>query len=203
MALPVSPNAIGVRDINVEVGVPGSTSVDFNFMNTYLKPAGTTVLNAGGTASTPSPLRPAQPNLDIFRGGLTYYQKNNAGNCNNSNNGAALVCNAQATGQCSTAANLKSGSTPVNCSATNNCRALANCVNCDTQKWLQTGNCRLGAAPVYNCTADQNCFNINCNCSKIICTKLFDLGLMKKNIFEADQSFGERLIETTPDLYNG
>ena len=204
MSTPSTSSAIGVSNINTEVGrAADAASTDLNFLNNYLKPSGTSPLVAGGTVSTPNPLRPTQPNMNTFRGGLTYFQKNDGGNCNNSNNGATLNCNAQSTGQCSTATNTKTGSIPVNCSATANCSALANCANCDTQKWLQAGNCQLATAPKYNCNANQNCFNINCNCSKIICTKLFDLGLMKKNIFEADQAFGERLIQTNPDIYNG
>lgn len=38
---------------------------------------------------------------------------------------------------------------------------------------------------------------------KIICTKLYELGLLPKEIYEADQEFGERLRETNPDIYNG
>lgn len=38
---------------------------------------------------------------------------------------------------------------------------------------------------------------------KIICTKLFELGLMSKEIYLADQAFGEELIKTHPDIYNG
>lgn len=38
---------------------------------------------------------------------------------------------------------------------------------------------------------------------KIICTKLYELGLMSKEIFEADQAFGAELAKTRPDIYNG
>jgi len=38
---------------------------------------------------------------------------------------------------------------------------------------------------------------------KIICTKLYELGLMSEELYEADQEFGERLRETNPDIYNG
>jgi hypothetical protein len=38
---------------------------------------------------------------------------------------------------------------------------------------------------------------------KIICTKLYELGILSKEIYEADQLFGERLRETNPDIYNG
>jgi hypothetical protein len=173
MVTPTAPAAIGVSDVNTELS-RGTVATDLNFLNGYLNPA------AGS-----SPVRPAQPNMNSFRGGLKYYQKNNSGNCNNANN-VAQNCN------CGN----------IQCRATNNCVAV-NCANCDTQKWLQSGDCNLGTTPVYNCTNNQNCFSYNCNCSKIICTKLFDLGLMKKNIFEADQAFGEELIKTHPDIYNG
>lgn len=173
MATPDTSSSIAVSQVNTEVGRTATTATDLNFLNGYLLPA----------------IRPGQPNMNAFRGGLTYYQKNNAGNCNNAS-----------AGNC----NCNCGN--INCNATANCTAI-NCANCDTQKWLQSGNCNVGANPVYNCTSNQNCFsyncNCNCNCSKIICTKLFDLGMMKKTIFEADQAFGERLIQTNPDIYNG
>lgn len=38
---------------------------------------------------------------------------------------------------------------------------------------------------------------------KIICTKLFELGLMSKEIYEADQAFGAELVQARPDIYNG
>lgn len=38
---------------------------------------------------------------------------------------------------------------------------------------------------------------------KIICTKLYELGLIGKNIYEADQAFGVRLVKERPDMYNG
>jgi hypothetical protein len=38
---------------------------------------------------------------------------------------------------------------------------------------------------------------------KIICTKLYELGLMDKDIYLADQAFGAKLLETNPDIYNG
>ena len=39
--------------------------------------------------------------------------------------------------------------------------------------------------------------------SKIICTKLYELGLMDKDIYLADQAFGAKLIQSHPDIYNG
>jgi hypothetical protein len=38
---------------------------------------------------------------------------------------------------------------------------------------------------------------------KIICTKLYELGLMNKEIYLADQAFGAELVRTRPDIYNG
>jgi hypothetical protein len=120
--------------------------------------------------------------IDFY--GKNYYRQLGAGNCNNGN-AAGVNCN------CGN----------IQCYATQNCVGI-NCANCDAQAWLQSGNCA-AAAPTYNCTANQNCFSYNCNCSKIICTKLFSLGMMKQNIFEADQAFGDKLIQTHPDIYNG
>ncbi len=174
MTLPSSGSTIGVSNINSEIGRVSNTTADLNFLNGYIK----------------SGIRPSAPNMNSF-GGLKYYRQNNAGNCNDKN---ATNCNCNAT--------APAGQTTAQCNKTNNCTAI-NCWNCDSQAWLQTGDCQLATNPVYNCTSDQNCFTYNCNCSKIICTKLFDLGLMKQNIFEADQAFGERLIQTNPDIYNG
>jgi len=38
---------------------------------------------------------------------------------------------------------------------------------------------------------------------KIICTKLYELGLMSQQIYQADQAFGEELLNTRPDIYKG
>ena len=38
---------------------------------------------------------------------------------------------------------------------------------------------------------------------KIICTKLYELGLMNEKIYLADQAFGAELAKTKPDIYNG
>ena len=38
---------------------------------------------------------------------------------------------------------------------------------------------------------------------KIICTKLYELGLMSRDIYLADQAFGRDLLRTRPDIYNG
>jgi hypothetical protein len=179
MTLPASGTETSISAVKTEIGrTADPTSLDF--LNGYIKPA---QRPGGGTV-------PGTANLNGFAS-MAYYMQNTAGNCNNANN-TNCVCSATAA----------AGKTLAECNATNNCTAI-NCYNCDTQKWLQTGNCQNATNPVYNCLSNANCFKYNCNCSKIICTKLFDLGLMKKNIFEADQAFGERLIKTNPDIYNG
>jgi hypothetical protein len=38
---------------------------------------------------------------------------------------------------------------------------------------------------------------------KIICTKLYELGLLSEEIYLADQAFGDELVKTNPDIYNG
>ena len=38
---------------------------------------------------------------------------------------------------------------------------------------------------------------------KIICTKLYELGLMPKNIYDADQAFGKKLVNDSPETYYG
>jgi hypothetical protein len=38
---------------------------------------------------------------------------------------------------------------------------------------------------------------------KIICTKLYELGLMSKEIYLADQAFGAELVKRSLDIYNG
>ena len=125
--------------------------------------------------------RPTTANFGAFYG-LTYFKNSTQGNCNNAN-----------------AAGVNCDCGNVNCSATANCVGV-NCTNCDTQQWLQT-NCN--CACTYNCTNNQNCFSYNCNCSKIICTKLYEIGMLPKDVFEADQAFGDLLKVKHPDVYNG
>lgn len=38
---------------------------------------------------------------------------------------------------------------------------------------------------------------------KIICTKLYELGLMSEDVYLADQAFGTELVKTHPDVYHG
>ncbi len=125
--------------------------------------------------------RPAQPNMQSFYG-LAYFTRNIDGNCNNA---SASNCNCN----CGN----------IQCSASANCTNI-NCVNCDTAQFLQS-NCN--CACTYNCVSNANCYSYNCNCSKIICTKLHELGLMPNDIFVADQAFGEQLKKTDPEVYEG
>jgi len=127
--------------------------------------------------------RPSTPSLSAFYN-LNYYQSSMNGNCDNGNCNCA--CNCSGNIQCN------------NCSTAN-----INCANCDTQSWLQTGaNC----ACTYNCSTIQdivyNC-NCNCACSKIICTKLYQIGMMPYNIFAADQQYGEWLKKNDRAVYRG
>lgn len=131
-----------------------------------------------------SSIRPASPNLNSFRG-LAYYQRNADGNC--TNNGA----------NCDYNCNCDCGN--VNCNNCKNC-ANVNCANCDSQSWLQ-GNCN--CACTYNCNSNVQCWSYNCNCSKIICTKLYEIGLMPYSVFAADQEFGEQLRMKDPEVYEG
>ena len=157
---------LGFNNVNAEIGQAETYSSDLGWLNGIIV----------------APQRPpAQPELGVFYG-MAYYQKNNAGNCNNAN-----------AGNC----NCNCGN--VQCSASANCQNI-NCVNCDAQPWLQA-NCN--CACTYNCNSNQNCYSYNCNCSKIICTKLFQLGRMDKGVFEADQQFGAELVKNHPDIYNG
>jgi len=162
--------------------LPASGQIGVNDVNTEvgLAPTYSSSLNFLNGTIKPAQ-RPASPAMDAFYS-KAYYQKNNDGNCSNAN-----------AGNC----NCNCGN--VNCSQTANCTGV-NCTNCDTQNWLQT-NCN--CACTYNCTSDQNCYSYNCNCSKIICTKLYQIGLLPRDIFEADQAFGDQLAISYPDVYNG
>lgn len=127
MTLPVAPNSISVSQINTEIGSATTTSRTLLFLNDLIKPA----------------QRPATPNMNSFRG-LTYYQRNVDGNCNNGVNPADCACDC---GNKACTACTVSG--PINCA------------NCDTQSWLQT-NCN--CACTYNC-ALTDCFSFDCDCA--------------------------------------
>jgi hypothetical protein len=76
--------------------------------------------------------------------GYAYYQKNNAGNCDN--------------GNCTVAAANCGNIQCTNCQIT----STVNCVNCDSQEWLQP-NCN--CACTYNCVQSQVSYNCACACA--------------------------------------
>jgi len=88
--------------------------------------------------------RPTSPNMDKFYL-KAWFQKNNEGNCNNGN------CNC---GDCNCACDFQCN----NCFANGN----VNCLNCDTQKWLQI-NCNCGTP--FNCVLGEFLYNCNCDCA--------------------------------------
>ena len=127
--------------------------------------------------------RPAAPfSLSQFYS-LAFFQNNTQGNCNN--------------GNCTSNCNCGN----IQC---NNCLISGgvNCTNCDAQNWLQT-NCN--CACTYNCTTALTSYACNCacNCSKIVCAKLFDLGMMSHNVWAADQAYGQMLRKTDKSVYRG
>ena len=198
MTLPAS-GQISISQIDAEVTPkPSGYSASLGFLNELIKPA----------------QRPGTPNMDSFHS-KAYYQRNTDGNCSNANCGD---CNNCANGNCTSNCNcgniqcnncLIAG--PSNCAVCNNCTTV-NCVNCDSQRWLQsdcncacTYNCNCNAAVSYNCTTSATTYNCNCacNCSKIICAKLYDFGLMKQNIWAADQMYGQWLRKKDRRVYRG
>ena len=128
-------------------------------------------------------IRPASPSMNDFKS-KNYFQNTTEGNCNNGN--CTNNCNCGNIGG-------------------DNCfiDGTVNCANCDDQSYLQPGtNC----ACTYNCTfsatASHAC-NCTCACSKIICTKLYEIGMMPYNIFAADQQYGEWLKKHDRVVYKG
>ena len=119
--------------------------------------------------------------------------------------------------------------TSINCSVCSNCSPI-NCSNCDSRNYLQnncncacTYNCTQSAVN-YNCNTSAVSYNCNqlgpvsyncvtgevsyacncaCNCSKIICAKLYDFGLMDQNIWAADQAYGQWLRKKDRRVYRG
>lgn len=164
MTLPAS-GQIGFSDVNTEVYGTAVYSSDLSFLNSLILPS----------------QRPA-PSMAGFYG-LTYFQNNNNGNCNN--------------GNCTSNCNCGN----IQC---NNCviSGTVNCANCDSQKWLQS-NCN--CACTYNCTTSQTSYNCNCacNCSKIVCAKLYDYGLLGSAIWQADQEYGRWLRKNDKSVYRG
>jgi hypothetical protein len=127
-------------------------------------------------------VRPATPTMSAFYG-LSFFQNSTEGNCANGNCTENCNCgNIQCT-NCLIAGGV-------------------DCVNCDPQPFLQTGaNC----ACTYNCTTSEVSYACNCacNCSKIICSKMHEKGLMAPVIFSADQAYGRWLYKNDKAVYRG
>jgi hypothetical protein len=128
-------------------------------------------------------LRPSSPNMAAFQS-KNYFQNTTEGACNNGN--CQNNCNC---------GNIGGDNCFIN--------GTVNCVNCDAQAYLQPG---INCACTYNCTytnsASHAC-NCTCACSKIICTKLYEIGMMPYNIFAADQQYGEWLKKHDRVVYKG
>ena len=130
-------------------------------------------------------LSPAgSPNMSAFYS-KAYFQNTTQGNCSNGNCTNNCNCgNIQCT----------------NCFIS----GYTNCVNCQSQAYLQN-NCNCGPAG-YNCnystSATYNC-NCACNCSKIICAKLYEQGNMDPNVWAADQKYGKWLRQNDRRVYRG
>ena len=83
-----------------------------------------------------------------------------------------------------------------------NCSTFGVSYNCSTAGY--TVNCSTSGVS-YNCVAGATSYNCNCacNCSKIICTKLHEFGMMPYSIFAADQQYGEWLKKNDKVVYRG
>lgn len=193
MTLP-SSGPLRISDISQELGLSPTFSASLNFLNSYLKPP------------------QAQPTMSAFYG-KAYFQNNNEGNCNNGNCSNQGGPNGNCTSNCN-CGNIQCNNCviagPSDCANCANCGGI-NCTNCDTQPRLQPNcNCSSGynctqSAVSYNCTTGQTSYNCNCacNCSKIVCAKLYDMGLMDQNIWAADQAYGQQLRKTDRRAYRG
>jgi len=120
MTTPAS-GVISFFNVNAEIG-NGTNPIDMNWVRTNTKDAQTSL---GGLYSR------------------AWYQKNNAGNCNNGH------CNC--TGNCG----------EFNCIQCYGFQCI-NCVNCDARAWLQP-NCN--CACTYNCNPAVASYNCNCACA--------------------------------------
>lgn len=129
MTLPTS-GEISHNQVNIEVGNTSGTNLGMDWIKSVAK------TSVGGSTGVIDDLNSLH--------GLTYYQNNTQGNCDN--------------GNCTTGQGNCGDHNCVNCINV----ALENCRNCDSQSYLQPyTNCD----PVYNCTSTQVSLNCNCDCS--------------------------------------
>jgi len=189
-----SSGPIGISDVTAELGLGTTYSASLSFLNGFMK----------------NPATP--PNLAEFYG-QAYFQSNALGNCNNGNCGTSGGGNGNCTTNCN-CGNIQCNNCtiagPSDCSNCANCNAV-NCANCDAKAYLQSNcncacsyNCTTNGV-TYNCTTNLTSYNCNCacNCSKIVCAKLFDLGMMSHNVWAADQAYGQMLRQTDKNIYRG
>lgn len=121
MPTPAS-GTISLSNVNTEIGVAATTARDMSWVRS----------NTKDTASSLG---------SIYN--RAWYQKNNAGNCNNGNCNCGGNCGNIQCGQCFAS-------------------QCINCTNCDARAWLQ-GNCN--CACTYNCNANLWSYNCNCACA--------------------------------------
>lgn len=153
MTLPVSPNSIGISNVNTEVGrAAANANSNLSDLNTFLK----------------SGVRPSQPNLGSFYG-MAYYTKTNDGNCTNNGANCEANCNCNCGNvQCKNCANCATVNcvncdgqnwlqANCNCACTYNCNSNANCYsyNCNCSKIICTKLHELGLMPNDIFVADQ------------------------------------------------
>ena len=127
MTLPAS-GSIAISQISTELGMASTASNNLSFINSKTKVA----------------YQQASPSMNNYYS-KAYYQKNNAGNCNNGNCACDCNCNPY----------------PSNCQNCTVCTTI-NCANCDGTPQLQP-NCN--CACTYNCAITGEIENACFNCS--------------------------------------